>query len=414
MHAHSRLCTSYPSSPPSTTTNDDPVPLSPPNHDRCSLRWLDAPPGRWSGFFFIDGSGGTGKTFLYETIISTIRAMGRIVLATASSGVASTLLPRGRTAHSTFCIPINVKKGDSCFVDKESDRAKLLRMADVIVWDEAPMAHRHCHEALERTLRDIWTPTLPWGGKIIIMGGDVRQVRPPMCFIDNYHSTLSKLLIRYTLPDQHHSSRSIFPSPRKPSPSPTDTPRREKGHQSSSRRRLPQEFSTLEQRDNPHSHHQHACFKPGHQQSPPATVLRMADESRRRYRGTSANKRSNTKHHQNSTFPYHLLWTPPRPPLHPPFPIPTPSRPLQRRHLSAKEWHCPSGQRRPHATRPPSTPLQLERRRATYGLQTIVHRVNNHAIHNIHLSLITTVAAAATVRRQPHGHRPWLSLVLYY
>ena len=178
MDAHSRL-----------RTRDSPSP----NHRDCTLRWLDAENGRWSGFFFIDGPGGTGKTFLYETIISRARSMGRIVIATASSGVASTLLPRGRTAHSTFCIPINVKEGDSCYVNKESDRAKLLRMADLIIWDEAPMAHRHCHEALERTFRDICDSDLPWGGKIIIMGGDFRQVSIPMCFFPQTISTARRI-----------------------------------------------------------------------------------------------------------------------------------------------------------------------------------------------------------------------------
>ncbi|GJX85288.1 uncharacterized protein Tco_0336062 [Tanacetum coccineum] len=42
----------------------------------------------------------TGKTFLYQTIISRLRSERRIVLAVASSGVASLLLPAGRTAHS--------------------------------------------------------------------------------------------------------------------------------------------------------------------------------------------------------------------------------------------------------------------------------------------------------------------------
>ena len=143
-----------------------------------ATRWLPAAGERWDGFFFVDGPGGTGKTFLYETLISAIRGMGRIVVAAASSGVASTLLPRGRTAHSAFGIPINVKEGQSCCIVKESGRAQLLRTADVIFWDEAPMAHRHCHEALERTLRDICGIDMPWGGKIVVMGGDFRQVRP--------------------------------------------------------------------------------------------------------------------------------------------------------------------------------------------------------------------------------------------
>jgi thymidylate kinase len=44
---------------------------------------------------FIDGSGGTGKTFLYRTLMASLRSRGQIVLATASSGIAATLLPGG-------------------------------------------------------------------------------------------------------------------------------------------------------------------------------------------------------------------------------------------------------------------------------------------------------------------------------
>lgn len=49
---------------------------------------------------FVYGHGGTGKTFLWTTIISALRSGGRIVLAVASSGIASLLLPSGRTTHS--------------------------------------------------------------------------------------------------------------------------------------------------------------------------------------------------------------------------------------------------------------------------------------------------------------------------
>jgi hypothetical protein len=52
------------------------------------------------GFFFVSGYGGTGKTFLWNAIITHLRANKKIVLAVASSGVASLLLPGGHTAHS--------------------------------------------------------------------------------------------------------------------------------------------------------------------------------------------------------------------------------------------------------------------------------------------------------------------------
>ncbi|GJY09512.1 RNA-directed DNA polymerase, eukaryota, reverse transcriptase zinc-binding domain protein [Tanacetum coccineum] len=50
---------------------------------------------------FVYGQGGTGKTFLWKTIIYALRAEGKIVLAVASSGIASLLLPSGRTALMT-------------------------------------------------------------------------------------------------------------------------------------------------------------------------------------------------------------------------------------------------------------------------------------------------------------------------
>lgn len=51
---------------------------------------------------FIDGPAGRGKTFLVNTLCAQLRAEGRIVLATATSGYAAQLYPGGRTTHSTF------------------------------------------------------------------------------------------------------------------------------------------------------------------------------------------------------------------------------------------------------------------------------------------------------------------------
>ncbi|XP_075645519.1 uncharacterized protein LOC142616582 [Castanea sativa] len=58
------------------------------------------------GFFFVYGHGGTGKTYLWKTIICRLCSEGKIVIAIASSGIAALLLPGGRTAHSRFQIPL--------------------------------------------------------------------------------------------------------------------------------------------------------------------------------------------------------------------------------------------------------------------------------------------------------------------
>ncbi|XP_022883704.1 uncharacterized protein LOC111400528 [Olea europaea var. sylvestris] len=69
-----------------------------------------------SGTFFIDGLGGTGKTFLYKALLTAVRGQHFIALATASSGVAASLLPGGRTAHSRFKIPLETIGEVNCFV----------------------------------------------------------------------------------------------------------------------------------------------------------------------------------------------------------------------------------------------------------------------------------------------------------
>ena len=93
------------------------------------------------GCFFIDGPGGTGKTFLYKALLATIRSRGYVALATASCGVAASILPGGRTTHSRFKIPIDMNPTNMCKVSKQSASANLLCQAKLILWDEAPMTH---------------------------------------------------------------------------------------------------------------------------------------------------------------------------------------------------------------------------------------------------------------------------------
>ncbi|KAI3801999.1 hypothetical protein L1987_30120 [Smallanthus sonchifolius] len=126
------------------------------------------------GVFFVYGYGGTGKTFLWKTLSAAIRCKSEIVLNVASSGIASLLLTGGRTAHSRFLIPLNLTEDSLCHIKPQSDVACLLKKTKLIIWDEAPMIHKHAFEALDRTLRDILSSDnmnnshLPFGGKFIL------------------------------------------------------------------------------------------------------------------------------------------------------------------------------------------------------------------------------------------------------
>ncbi|KAG6514057.1 hypothetical protein ZIOFF_024396 [Zingiber officinale] len=131
-----------------------------------------------SKLFFIDGPGGTGKTFLYRSILAHLRKQGKIVIAVATSGIAATLLPGGRTAHSRLKIPLMPTADTLCKIEKQSDLAELIRRASAIVWDEAPMANRYSFESVNKTFQDIMGNVLAFGGKTMVFGGDFRQVLP--------------------------------------------------------------------------------------------------------------------------------------------------------------------------------------------------------------------------------------------
>ncbi|XP_074315582.1 uncharacterized protein LOC141651784 [Silene latifolia] len=145
---------------------------------------MDAVSSGKGGLMFLYGHGGTGKTFLYSTISARLRADSKIVLNVASSGIATLLLPGGRTAHSRFDIPIDLFENSTCNISQKSQLAELIRMASLIIWDEAPMDNRFAFEALDRTLRDVMAfqdPQAEWkifGGKVVLLGGDFRQVLP--------------------------------------------------------------------------------------------------------------------------------------------------------------------------------------------------------------------------------------------
>ncbi|XP_076907984.1 uncharacterized protein LOC143564661 [Bidens hawaiensis] len=90
----------------------------------------------------------------------------------------------GRTSHSRFGIPINLTEVSTCGIKKNTDAAHLLKKTKLIIWDEAPMTHKHAFEALDRTLRDMLGQNgnknfeRPFGGKVVVFCGDFRQTLP--------------------------------------------------------------------------------------------------------------------------------------------------------------------------------------------------------------------------------------------
>jgi len=130
------------------------------------------------GFFFLYGYGGTCKTLMWKTLLAAIRSKW----ICSFKWLASLLLPGGKIAHSTFCIPLLINEEPTCNIVQGSLCDKLLMATNLIIWDEAPMMNKMCFEAFDRTLRDIMKNVdecnncKPFGGKVVVLEGDFRQI----------------------------------------------------------------------------------------------------------------------------------------------------------------------------------------------------------------------------------------------
>ncbi|XP_074327204.1 uncharacterized protein LOC141665096 [Apium graveolens] len=97
------------------------------------------------GLFFVYGSGGCGKNFLWRTLICKLRSQ---------------------------------------------DIAQLIKQTNLTIWDEAPMQHRYAFECLDRSLKDIMKAIdpahyeMPFGGITVVVGGDFCQILPVITYGD--------------------------------------------------------------------------------------------------------------------------------------------------------------------------------------------------------------------------------------
>ncbi|XP_010480980.1 PREDICTED: uncharacterized protein LOC104759795 [Camelina sativa] len=78
-----------------------------------------------------------------------------------------------RRVYEEIIHSVNHNKGDA-----ESDLADLIREAKLIIWDKGPMMNKLCYENLDRSLRDIMKCDQIFGGKVVVLGGDFRQILP--------------------------------------------------------------------------------------------------------------------------------------------------------------------------------------------------------------------------------------------
>ena len=83
--------------------------------------------------FFVNGPGGTGKTYLYKALLAKVHSMNLIAIATTTSGIAASIMLGRRTAHSRFKIPIKLDNNTMCSFTKQGSTAELLRRAALVI-----------------------------------------------------------------------------------------------------------------------------------------------------------------------------------------------------------------------------------------------------------------------------------------
>uniref|UniRef100_A0AC34GM24 ATP-dependent DNA helicase n=1 Tax=Panagrolaimus sp. ES5 TaxID=591445 RepID=A0AC34GM24_9BILA len=96
----------------------------------------------------------------------------------AFTGIAAILLPEGKTVHKTLGLPVPLYSDSNSSITRNSKQGKILLETDVFIWDEAPMAPRYALEIMDRVLRDLTGVDEDFGGKVLLLGGDFRQLLP--------------------------------------------------------------------------------------------------------------------------------------------------------------------------------------------------------------------------------------------
>jgi hypothetical protein len=97
----------------------------------------------------------------------------------AWSGIAACLLINGRTVHTSFSLPLHCEKGEiACKIGPESAAGRELAKYHVFIIDEASMVPKYALNAVDKLLREIHCNEQPFGGVVMLLGGDFRQIPP--------------------------------------------------------------------------------------------------------------------------------------------------------------------------------------------------------------------------------------------
>ncbi|MBR5544520.1 MAG: AAA family ATPase, partial [Clostridia bacterium] len=140
--------------------------------------------------FFITGRAGTGKSFLLDVFKMTTQKSN---IVSAPTGVAA-LNVNGQTIHSVFgydnLVKLDVNSISSQTIRLKSEKKLILKNVTTIIIDEISMVRADTFDKIDRILKAVNHNNLPFGGKQILLFGDLFQL-PPVTKTKEEHDYLN-------------------------------------------------------------------------------------------------------------------------------------------------------------------------------------------------------------------------------
>jgi ATP-dependent exoDNAse (exonuclease V) alpha subunit len=125
---------------------------------------------------FVTGGAGTGKSTLIRAFMAFMESTSRQVLLVAPTGIAASRIG-GSTIHRTFGLSARLFPPAQPIL-LTPDKEVLLQQIDTIVVDEVSMTRVDTLTAMDLCLQQANGNRLPFGGKQVILVGDLFQLSP--------------------------------------------------------------------------------------------------------------------------------------------------------------------------------------------------------------------------------------------
>lgn len=127
---------------------------------------------------FVTGKAGTGKSYLLRLFVELAR---KKTLVMAPTGIAA-LNANGVTIHSVFgfhnLVNISIDNLNENTLRLKSENRKVLKNVETILIDEISMVRSDVFQKMDKIMKLVNRCDLPFGGKQIILFGDLYQLPP--------------------------------------------------------------------------------------------------------------------------------------------------------------------------------------------------------------------------------------------